>query len=472
MKKISKLQILRFITQIGFLFFLPSLFTLTFSQLKQAYLMIAKGNFNLSTAFPQLLEVSILITLTIFLGRFFCGWMCAFGTFNDIIYLLFNKIFKVKFIVNERVHSILKHLKYMILIFIILAVWIKDSKSLDIYSPWNAFAQFTQFTEAIQLYPIGFIILALIVIGAMFVERFFCRYLCPLGAIFAITSKLRFFKIHKHRENCGKCKICTNNCSMGIKLYEVDVVNSWECINCMKCINSCPRNNTQTKMVGKKVSPAFVSGLVVIAFMGLYSVSIIFVDKIDNGNMGLTTSNNSSAENSKSSSSGEGKKYNDGTYVGVGRGYRPNVKVSVTIKNNKITDIQIVSNNETPRYAEIPFNTIPKEIIDSQSTDVDTVSGATRTSNGIMEAVKNALSQAETNKSTESNSTEESSKTEQNNNGNIVGNQSNEPNIEGDTSSNENNYQNEVNREHRVPSDRSGEGEKSNFDGNHNPRGR
>jgi len=75
---------------------------------------------------------------------------------------------------------------------------------------------------------------------------------------------------------------------------------------------------------------------------------------------------------------------------------------NLSLENSKITNIQIVLNNEAPRYAEIPFDTIPKEIIDSQSTDVDTVSGPTRTSNGIIEAVKNALSQAETNKSTES----------------------------------------------------------------------
>ncbi|MGL5577034.1 MAG: 4Fe-4S binding protein [Sarcina sp.] len=61
-------------------------------------------------------------------------------------------------------------------------------------------------------------------------ERFFCRYLCPLGAVFSIISRFKILKINKKKDKCGKCRLCTNKCVMGISLYEDDNVKSGECI--------------------------------------------------------------------------------------------------------------------------------------------------------------------------------------------------------------------------------------------------
>lgn len=91
----------------------------------------------------------------------------------------------------------------------------------------------------------------------------------------------------------------------------------------------------------------------------------------------------------------EGVTFKDWVYTGTATGFRPGLNVSVTVSNNKITDIKVTSHNEVnPRYYQKPIDTVPKEIIDSQSLDVDTVTGATKTSVGIINAVNNALSNA------------------------------------------------------------------------------
>lgn len=101
---------------------------------------------------------------------------------------------------------------------------------------------------------------------------------------------------------------------------------------------------------------------------------------------------NSSNPSPKTNTNTKQQKYRDGTYTGTARGYNPNLTVAVTIKNDIITNIQIVSSNETrPRNA---FSVIPGEIIQTQAIDVDAVSGATRSSDGIKNAVNNALSKA------------------------------------------------------------------------------
>lgn len=89
----------------------------------------------------------------------------------------------------------------------------------------------------------------------------------------------------------------------------------------------------------------------------------------------------------------ETSKYKDGIYNGTANGYGPDLQTVVTVKNGKITKIEITNHNEKNYdYYGPAFETVPQKIIDTQSTDVDTVCGATYSSNGIIESVNNALS--------------------------------------------------------------------------------
>ena len=446
-KKISKIQIARRVVQLLGLILFPGTFILAFSEMRDIYLAILAGNFNLSLI-VKAVEVITVIPITVILGRFFCGWICAFGTFNDFIYLVSNKVFKIKFNVNEKLDSILKLLKYILLLFIVYFIWTKGSTLFDTSSPWDAFAQMPQFSDALSQYTVGSIFLTIIVLGSMFIERFFCRYLCPLGAIFAVTSRFRIFDILKKRDKCGKCRLCTNSCSMGIPMYKHDKIKSTECINCFKCIDACPRKNTKAEVCGEHVSPMLATCVAIGGFTALYSGTNLVstnmtttsisenmqhktpselqttndsngnsvnsdksnsssnvndssnndssnVDNSSNNTNNVNNSTNNTVTNENSSTTNnQQQEYKDGVYTGTGRGYRPNLEVEVTIKNGKIADIQIDSNNETPRFAEQAFAVVPSEIVQAQSIDVDGVSGATRSSNGIKLAVETALSKA------------------------------------------------------------------------------
>lgn len=380
--KIKKIQIFRIISQMAFLIILPGLFTLTFSELKKLYQMILQGDFNIYQALAGSATFISVILLTVLCGRFFCGWVCAFGTFNDFIHIISKNVFKINFKVDEKVDAVLKYVKYLILIIIIAVAWTMGSSIFQGTSPWDAFAQITNFPQVLYNYALGVIILMLIAIGAMFIERFFCRYLCPLGAIFTIISKLSLFKIKKPNEKCGKCRLCTNNCSMGLPLYKVNSVHGGECINCLKCVETCPRKNTKAAIAGEDVNPVLASSIAVAAFVGVYSVSNAGASLVNKSN--LTQISSEVLQN----------KYKDGTYTGTADGFRPNMQLSVTIKNNKITNISVVSTNDSRGYFDQAFNTVSSEIINAQSTNADTVSGATYSSRGIINAVKAALEQA------------------------------------------------------------------------------
>lgn len=90
-----------------------------------------------------------------------------------------------------------------------------------------------------------------------------------------------------------------------------------------------------------------------------------------------------------------GMKLKDGTYTGSATGYMPGLAVEVVVKGGAIASVKVLGNNETPRWFQAVVNVIPQRIVKAQGTDVDTVSGATSSSHGIMSAVENALAKAQ-----------------------------------------------------------------------------
>lgn len=422
--KVSLMKIIRHSVQIIFFIILPGLYINAFSGIRDIYVALINNSFNASQMLPQLVEAIVIIPFTVLFGRFFCGWMCAFGAFGDFTYSLSRKLFNVKFRMNERADKALKYAKYLVLVFLTVVLWTLKSTKFDSLSPWDVFGMLATFGKAPAFSYVaatmttGLILFALIAAASFFVERFFCRYLCPLGAVFAISSKLRIAKIQKTRTKCGNCRICTKNCAMGIPLYKTDVVGSGECINCMQCVTQCPRKNVTLAVSEKDVRPLVASVAVVTAMTGLYYAGNLGANAAASSNSSVSQSSQgkpatvSSMSKKKSSTSSSAAKssssktaavttasavstYKDGTYQGTGTGFRgAATKVSVVVKNGKITGISTISCGDDSSFYSKAFSSIKQQIISRQSSEVNAVSGATYSSKGIMQAVGNALSKA------------------------------------------------------------------------------
>ena len=381
-KKLSILKITRLVIQLLFLYFYSSLFTLAFTGFKSIITGIVRGNLSIVNSFTFIAAFTAIAILSVIIGRFFCGWLCAFGTYNDLVYMVSRKIFKKKFKISQGLDAKLKYVKYIILLGIIIFIWFMNLSPKNSINPWDAFAQLPQIKTMLIQIPIAFILLALITVGAIFIERFFCRYLCPLGAIQAILSKFRVINISKPGEKCGKCQICTNNCPMGIDLSKVETIHSAECIGCFKCVDKCYRSNPKV-VVFKKINLKW--------YYSTAAAILIFSFTFWGSKFIKPESKTSSKINSANNSKIKGAIFKDGVYVGVGNGFRPNLKVRVEVLKGKISDIEIISHGETKGYYDQAFVVVPKEIIVAQSTSVDTVSGATKSSNGIISATTDAL---------------------------------------------------------------------------------
>lgn len=403
--------------QILFFVWLPSLYFSAFSALVEFILSIVQGTISWAGLWPSMLPLLAVVPVTILAGRYFCGWMCAFGSLTDWMFRLFSRLNIRKLHITRKADRLLKCLKYIILLVLLGLGWLAGSVSLSAVSPWDVFGMlFTvgavpAVTFVLKSLLPGLVLLILILLVSAFSERFFCRYLCPMGAFFALTSGAKMSYISKPREGCGKCRICTNNCAMGIPLSEMDQVKSGECIGCMKCVEVCPRKNVRVQLLRTPVIPIVISAVMVCIVTGTLSLATALTEVANrSGASNLQPSASITRQTSADVSTANptatdavttpqettaASLYMDGTYRGVGTGYRGGTtKIDVTITGGQITDISVVSYQDDYQFFDKAFSKISQNVVNLQSAAVDTVSHATYSSEGIIAAVKDALNQA------------------------------------------------------------------------------
>ena len=121
--------------------------------------------------------------------------------------------------------------------------------------PWDVFSMIHAGNFRLGGYVIGLVILILLMVGMCVQERFFCRFFCPMGAVFSLMPVLPFSVIKRNRENCiPNCKACNLVCPANLEIpsdKEGDNATSGECFSCGKCIGKCPKQNTHNGLPGR-----------------------------------------------------------------------------------------------------------------------------------------------------------------------------------------------------------------------------
>ncbi len=176
---------------------------------------------------------SFLALALLFWGRgVFCGWLCPFGALQELLNQSARRLGIRQIEIPWPVHERLWPIKYTLFLVIL---------GLSFQSVTDAFrlAEVEPFKTSVALHfmrPWPYVAYALALLGTgLFIERFYCRYVCPLGAGLAIPAKLKIFDWLKRRPQCGReCRICATRCTVQA-INSLGQINPNECIYCLKC---------------------------------------------------------------------------------------------------------------------------------------------------------------------------------------------------------------------------------------------
>mgnify|MGYP002600388071 FL=1 len=379
--KNKKINWIKVVIQILSFALIPGLFEGEFAAVGNIVSCIYKGNISWESVKYSVWMLLATVPATVLVGRFFCGFFCSFGAVQDLLWLGSHRLralFPGKRNL-KKADRIFRFAKYAVLFYFIIFIW-SGVTAVKTAGPWQVFGQYVSFGHwpgLKLLLSVGGVLLLLIFIGSLFVQRFFCRYFCPMGAIYSLISQTSFLKIDKPREECGKCHLCTSKCTMGMDLTKKDRIAGGECISCQKCVSWCPKGNAH-----------FRSRYGVLIGVGVTCATIMVSQLLIAGNLAKEKTADSVKKTAENDAGGN---FQNGIYTGTGEGYRGKVTVTVKVADGKITELVLDDYADDKSYMERAKNRIFQEMISRQNTDVDAVSGATYSSNGLIEAVNKAL---------------------------------------------------------------------------------
>ena len=194
--------------------------------------------------------VGYLAALGLLVGRFICGWLCLFGLIQELLY----KIPLPKLKVPKKLDRVLRYLKYAVLLILVFLLPFFWRSELGVGEPFfckylcpvgtlEGGVPLVLLQEQLKnaagfLFRWKFALMALVLLSSVYIHRPFCKYLCPLGAFYALFQKVSVLRLKLDGEKCVSCGKCEKICPMGVTVTRDP--NSAECIRCGACVRACP----------------------------------------------------------------------------------------------------------------------------------------------------------------------------------------------------------------------------------------
>ena len=180
--------------------------------------------------------------MSLLLKKAFCSWLCPVGTLSEHLWKLGRKIFGRNLRLPKWVDLPLRGLKYLLLGFFVFVIGAMSTEAIHEFmsTPYGLVADVKMLNFFRDIGQTAAIVIGLLVLLSMLVENFWCRYLCPYGALLGLTSLLSPVKIRRDADACIDCGKCARACPSNLPVDRLAQIRSVECTACMACVAACP----------------------------------------------------------------------------------------------------------------------------------------------------------------------------------------------------------------------------------------
>jgi polyferredoxin len=182
------------------------------------------------------------VLMALLLRKAFCGWLCPVGTFSEFLWKLGRRFFRRNLQLPRWADLPLRSFKYLLLAFFLWAVGSMSDGEIAAFlrSPYGLIADVKMLNFFRFLGMTGAITLSVLVAASVLVQNFWCRYLCPYGALLGLVSLASPLRIRRDPQACIDCAKCAKACPATLPVDKLLTVKSAECTACLECVAMCP----------------------------------------------------------------------------------------------------------------------------------------------------------------------------------------------------------------------------------------
>ena len=197
--------------------------------------------------------------MSVLLKKAFCSWLCPVGTFSEFLWRVGRRIFGRNLRLPKWFDIPLRSLKYILLGLFVAVIGVMSAEALDgfMQTPYGLLVDVKMMNFFRDMGITAAVVIALLALLSMLVQNFWCRYLCPYGALMGLASLLSPVKIRRDADACIDCSKCSKACPAGLAVDQLVQIRTVECTACMACVSVCPAQDAlQFALPPRKASTA------------------------------------------------------------------------------------------------------------------------------------------------------------------------------------------------------------------------
>ena len=213
------------------------------------------------------------IAISFAFRKAFCSWLCPVGTFSEYLWRLGRRIFKKNFMLPRWLDIPLRGLKYILLglfLYVVMAMPVAGIQAF-LGGPYGVIADVKMLNFFRFLSVTTAVVLWLLVLLSILIQNFWCRYLCPYGALLGLVARLSPVRIRRDAELCIDCAKCAKACSARLPVDKLVSIGSAECTGCLECVAVCPAERAlEISVARRRFIPAWAMAAgIALLFLGI-----------------------------------------------------------------------------------------------------------------------------------------------------------------------------------------------------------